>query len=611
MYKKAAFSAAILLGALSGLSSDAAERERNYQLQLGLGFAAPFNLEEPFIDLAKTRNATWQFGLGGQKRINNKEALDAGYLDPKTYMPTRKSRQTSYAAVAVFMPNANRYAQYYAGDYVLDWTGEAFGFMQRWPKSFERRRTDNRVEFSMPAAGAKGGALRFSNIGDGFTSFRLYRKENEARLARGELWNPDFINYVRRYDIVRTMDIQSTNNTAVRRFDQLAGMNEPWGQGSGPMWPEPPFFSIPYEVLFDLGVSANVKLWMTLPPQLGSPVAASDPALRQDDRPNRISGKKMVESAAKNAGVTLKSPEWEKFAKEFVDRYVASGYPLDRPLYLEVGNEIWNTAAGFWVSTRYAEGVGKGVNPEWNMGNGYGVLVARYMMALESEFVKRKIRPKITYVVASHTANPWRTKQALEGLANYLTQNGVEPAPYLDMTGVAVTNYYGHFNAMSQALFNESNPKKYAPLWIAEVQKDPEAFAHRLEALLADGPRNVKANGPWVIAQWRQHKAVAESAGSHFIGAYEGGSHLLPPKELTRNKAFLNWWLAWHWSEGNADVARRINQKIVKAFPGIILSNYESIGTLTPASPWNDGHYSKSTPMMEMWDEFAKPVPSQ
>ncbi|MCB2112677.1 MAG: hypothetical protein R3C42_08420 [Parvularculaceae bacterium] len=609
--KKAVFAAALVAGALSVMSSDASERKRDYQLQLGLGFAAPFNMEEPFIDLTKTRGAGWRFGVGRQKRISATEALEAGYLDPASYMPTPKSRETSYAAVAVFMPNADRYREYYAGDYILDWKGEAYGFMQRWPKSFERRRTSNSVEYSMPAAGAKGGALRFSGVGEGFTGFRLYRKEYAARLAKGELWNPDFLNYVRRYDIIRTMDLQSTNNTAVRRYDQLAEMDEPWGQGSGPVWPEPPFYSIPYEALFNLGVTADVKMWMTLPPQLGSPIAAADPSLRRDNRKFRISGEKVRDSAAKNAAETLKSPEWEKFAKSFVDRYVASGYPLNRPLYLEVGNEIWNLAGGFYVSTRYAEGIGRGVNPEWAVGQGYGVLVARYMMALESEFARRKIRPNVTYVVASHTANPWRTKTALEGLAEYLKRNGVEPAPYLAMTGVAVTNYYGHFNEMSKAMFGVSKPAEYAPLWIAEMKKDPEAFARRLETLLAEGPQNVKANGAWVIARWREHKAFADRAGSRFIGAYEGGSHLLPPKELVRDKSFLAWWLAWHWSEGNAGVARRINRDIADAFPGVIISNYESIGTLGPDAPWNDGHYSQSTPMMDMWDEFAKTAPAK
>ncbi len=607
-----AFIAALAFaGALCGLTSDAAEQKRTHQLQLGLGFAAPFNMEEPFLDLAKTRSATWEFGVGKGQRLAAAKALEAGYLDPATYMPTKKSRETSYAAVAVFMPNADRYSSYYAGDYVLDWDGEAYGFMQRWPKSFERRRTDNSVEYSMPKAGAKGGALRFSGVGDGFTSFRLYRKENAARLARGELWNPDFINYVRRYDILRTMDLQSTNNTVIRRYDQIANLNEPWGQGGGATWPEAPFYSIPYEILFNLGVTADVKLWMTLPPQIGAPISPADPSLRQDNRPFRISGKKVGDHAAAHVKETLASPEWEKFATAFADRYVASKYPLTRPLYLEVGNEIWNNAGGFYVSTNYAAGIGRGINPKWGIGQGYGVLIGRYMMALETEFARRKIRPNIIYVVASHTANPWRTKAALEGLSAYLVQNGVDAARYLDMTGVAATNYYGHFNEMSKAMFGVSKPQLYAPLWIEEIKKDPDAFARRIETLLTDGPKTVKANGPWIVARWKEHKTLAERAGSHFIGGYEGGSHLTAPKELVRSKIFLDWWLAWLWSDAGADVGRRINQEIIDAFPGTIVSNYKSIGTLGPDAPWNDGHYSKPTPMMDMWDEFAKQVPAR
>ncbi|MGE0182690.1 MAG: hypothetical protein AB7F91_07475 [Parvularculaceae bacterium] len=606
--KRSAAAAFALIGCLFSLASDAANQERRHQLQLGLGFAAPFNMEEPFIDLGRTRDAYWTFATPNGQRISGAEAIEAGYVSPTTFMPSKKSRESRYAAVAVLMPNSNLYPDYYAGDYVLDWTGDADGFMQRWPVSVERRRTSNSVEFSLSRQQVKGGSLRFRNIGDGFTNFRFYRKQYKPLLDKGELWNPDFIKYVRRYDIVRTMDLQSTNNIMVRRFDQIATMSEPWGQRAAIAWPEPPFYSIPYEVLFDLGVKANVKIWMTLPPQIGSPISTADPSLRREDRKNRLNGKKFIQYASDHARETLQSPEWEIFAKEFVDRYVASGYPLTRPLYLEVGNEIWNSAAGFYVSTNYATGIGSGVDPKWKLGHGYGVLVARYMLALEKEFARRKITPNVTYVVASHTANPWRTKQALDAIAVYLKENGVEPAPYLDKTGVAVTNYYGHFNEMSASMFGVSQPAQYAPLWIAEAKKDPDGFARRIEKLLVEGPPNVKADGAWVIARWREHKAYAEKGGSHFIGAYEGGSHLLPPKELIQSKEFLDWWLAWHWSEGGADVARTINRNIVEAFPGVILANYESIGVLGPRAPWNDGHYARSTPMMDMWDEFAKPA---
>ena len=596
---------------LAGLSSDAAEDARTYKLQLGVGHAKLYNLEEPFLDIAKLRDADWTFELRGKGRLGPREAIAAGYLDPTTYLPTPKSRETKSVAIGVVLSGAEDFKDYYADDYVLDWRGEAYGHMLRWPKNAEKRRTSNSVEYTLTGATAKGGALRFSDIGEGFTGFRFYRKKYAALIERGEIWNPAFIDLVRRYDIVRTMDFQSTNNELVRRFDQIAKMNDPWGQGASMAWPEAPYFGMPYEVLFNLGVKADVTLWMTLPPQIGSPISSADPSLRRKDRPGYVDAAAFQESARAHASETLASSEWDVFAKEFTDRYVASGYPLSRPLYLEVGNEVWNFARGFYVGTNYAIGLAKGVNPEWSMRQGYGVLVARYMMALEKEFARRKIRPNVIYVVGSHVANPWRTKQALDGVTDYLKMNGVDPKPFLARTGVAVTNYYGKFDSMSEALFGTNKPAVYAPQWIAEIEKDPDALARRIEKLLVEGPDSVKSTGPWIVARWAEHKAFADKAGSRFIGAYEGGSHLLPPKELEQSPKFMAWWMAWHWSAGSADVARRINQQLIAAYPDAIIANYLSVGAPSVKAPWIDGHYARPTPMSEMWLEFAKPAAAQ
>lgn len=607
--RTAAASLAVLL-ALAGPDGDAAEPAkdpRSHQLQLGLGFSAPFNMEEPFLNAAKTRAAGWTFEKKGEGRIEGGDAVRAGLLDPETYMPTKKAAFSDFAAVAVFYSGAEKFPDYYADTYVLDWKGDARGLMQRWSGNAQEDRRQNSVSYKLTKSQAKGGAMRFTAIGEGFSDIRLYRARHAALLEQGEVWNPDFIDYVSRYDIVRTMDIQSTNNIQVRRFDQIATMEEPWGQRSTMSWPEPPFFSAPYEILFELGNKANVAIWLTVPPQLGAPISPADPSLRRKDRPGRLDYEAFRDATAAHAKETLASKEWEVFAKAFVDRYLASGYPRTRPLYVELGNEIWNRAPGFAVSSYYAIGIARGLNPKWKIGQGYGALSARLAVALDKEFASRKISPNIVYVIGSHVANPWRTKEALEGFAAYAQTLGADPKPLLAKTGVAVTNYYGQFNAIGAALFGSDRPAVYAPLWIEAIRKDPEALERRLTTLLKDGPATVKLTGPWVVAQWKEHRKFAEGAGGRFLGAYEGGSHLVPPKELANSKEFLGWWMAYHWGPNGADIGRTLNRQLIDAFPGVVIANYESIGAIKPESPWIDGHYAKPTPVMEMWDEFARP----
>lgn len=607
----ASLSILLAVSAQGGGAAEPPADQRSHQLLLGLGFSAPHNMEEPFLDAARTRAAGWRFESKTEGRIEDADAVRAGLLDPETFMPTKKAAYADHASVAVFYSGAEKFPDYYADTYVLDWKGDARGLMHRWGGLAQEVRRKNSVAYTLTRAQARGAAMRFTAIGEGFSDIRLYRARHAPLLEQGEIWNPAFIDYVSRYDIVRTMDIQSTNNIQVRRFDQIATMEEPWGQRATMSWPEPPFFSAPYEILFELGKKADVAIWLTVPPQLGAPISPADPSLRRKDRPGRLDYEAFRDATAGHANETLASKEWEVFAKAFVDRYLASGYPQTRPLYVELGNEIWNRAPGFAVSSYYAIGIARGLNPKWKIGHGYGALSARLAVALEKEFAARRVSPNIVYVIGSHVANQWRTREALEGFGAYAQTLGADPKALLAKTGVAVTNYYGQFNAIGAALFGSDQPAVYAPLWIEAIRKDPATLEKRLTTLLKDSPTATKLSGPWVVAQWKEHRKVAEGAGSRLLGAYEGGSHLVPPKELTTSTEFLGWWMSYHWGEAGADIGRTINRRLIDAFPGTVIANYESIGAIKPESPWLDGHYAKPTPVMNMWDEFARPAGSR
>ncbi|MFN0024913.1 MAG: hypothetical protein ACKVS5_13555 [Parvularculaceae bacterium] len=585
-----------------------AAKTRAHQLQLGLGFSAPWNLEEPYLNMAQTRGAGWEFEGAGKLRIEPSEALADGMLDPETWMPTKKAASAKFGAVAQFFSKSGDYRAFMADEWVIDWKGDARGFMQRWDGRGNPERTDNSVTYSLTPDTFSHGFLRFSQIGEGLSDIRLYRKKNAERLARGEIWNPVFLDHARRYDILRTMDIQSTNNIQVRRFDQIAALSEPWGQRATTSWPEPPFFSAPYEILFDLGVRTGSKIWLTIPPQLGAPISWADPSLRRKDRPDRLDGALFTETVRKHAKKTLASEEWDVFARAVADRLLASGYPLDRPLYVELGNEMWNNAAGFFVSTAYARGVGKAFDPEWRVGHGYGALSARMVLAFEREFARRKVRPRIIYVLATHTANPTRTRDAFVGFSAFLIGEGEDPKKYLAMTGVAGTNYFGKFEDLTTLMFGKTPEDAALARWLAAIKADPKALEEKVAGHLTRGPASAKATGPWIAAQWRQHQKIALEAGSAFLGGYEGGSHLNLPGPLAASPEFMAWWRPFHWGEEGAGVARSINAQLIEAFPGAIISNYASIGPLNGAAPWMDGHYAARTPMMRMWEEFSRPA---
>jgi hypothetical protein len=584
----------------------AEEAPRTHLLQLGLGHAAPYNLEEPYLNVAQLRSAGWEFDRAGG-RMKTPEAVTGGYLDPSTWMPTAKASAMKNGAIAQFFSNAEGYEDFYADEWVIDWKGEAYGFMQGWDGRGKPKRDENSVTYSITPQNFTKGSLRFSRFGDDFSGIRLYRKKNAERLARGEIWNPVFLDYARRYDVLRTMDIQSTNNSPIRRFDQIATMTDPWGQSGGTLWPAPPFFSAPYEILFDLGVRTGSKIWVTVPPQIGAPVGWADPSLRRKDRPDRLDGALFIATTTKHAKKTLESEEWDVFAREFAKRLVASDYPLDRPLYVELGNEVWNNAGGFFVSTAYARGVAKAFDENWRTGHGYGALSARMAIAFEKAFAELKIRPKIIYVLGTHTANPTRTRDALEGFSSYVRGTGGDPKALLAKTGVATTNYFGNFKDLTLLLFGETPDSEVAARWIAAAKEDEDGLRRKISDHIINGPANRKATAAWIVDYWGRHRKIALEFGSTFIGAYEGGSHLNLPGGLANSPEFMAFWRDYHWGEEGAEMARQVNRRLIDAFPGVMISNFMSIGPLKGAAPWMDGHYSRPTPMMRMWDEFARP----
>jgi hypothetical protein len=67
--------------------------------------------------------------------------------------------------------------------------------------------------------------------------------------------------------------------------------------------------------------------------------------------------------------------------------------------------------------------------------------------------------------------------------------------------------------------------------------------------------------------------------------------------------------MQYHWGEDGADIARKVNDDLIEAFPGAIIANYKSIGRPGPSNPWIDGHPAAPTPMHEMWNEYARPAP--
>lgn len=581
---------------------------RDYQLQLGLYFTAIWNDEQPFLNLVKSMNGDWSAFDSKGPVVDTPGLRSGGYLDDKTGLPKRLPDGAVQFVGSRFLLDLDDHPGFVAGHYALEWDGEANGYIQGQPRELQSRSGENSLRFFVPYDGKTFRQLRFSMIrGDGVKAVRIFREEYRDLIEAGEIWNPVFLDYAKRYDIIRTMDMQATNASPVRRFADVARPEDAfYSNRFEAEWPAAARYGAPFEVLFDLANKSGAKLWLNIPPMIGAPLHPAHPSLRQDDHEDRVDGDKIRAMARIHGREIVASGEWEIFAKEFVDRLVAAGYPPDKPLYIELGNEIWNFGAPFYVHTHYAWGVGQAFNSRWGMRQGYGVLSARWASALESELAARGLDYNIVYVLASQTAWPERTSQAIEGYKRQLENAGDLSGRILSRTGVALTTYSHCSKAFGESAFGKLSDDELRAAWEQAIYADREGLKKRLRDYCVNGPASEGATRAWIVKNWRAHQQLAEKEGIKLLGAYEGGSHDYPKKLLRESEKFRAWWKEYHWGPYGADVVRQVNRAVAEAFPGIILSNYASMGEIGDA-PWFDGHYAEETAMLRMWDEFANP----
>ena len=608
----AKFAGALALAAIPffSINESSAEEKPVDQgpLQLGLHLMAPINLESPFIDLSRTGRTRWALKMTDGSTMDFPEALAAGYIDPATGLPSHIPSGGKSWRGSAFFTNTNRFRPFYQGEYILDWEGDAFGFMSGGKRRDIIKRTDNSVTFNLPANANQIRTLAFNRFGeDGLKNFRLYRKEHKALLDAGEIWAPEFLDHVRKYDIIRTMDTQSTNGSPIRSFADVAKVDDVfWGNKINHKWPQFQRYGIPYEVLFDLATKADASLWLHIPPMIGAPHHMASPALYSEKRKKGIGAGSLRAMGRKNTATILESPEWEIFAREFVDRLVASGYPQDKPLYVELGNEVWNFVLPFIYHTNYAHGVGMGINEKWNYRHGYGVLSARWVSALEAELISRDLDYNITYVLAGQTAWAGTTRLAMMGFRHYVKSVGGDIESLLPKIGIALTTYSSCFKPFSKERFGGASGPEIRKAWEEAIEADPEGLKKAYRDYCVDGPASAASTRAWVVKKWREHAAIAERQGVRIIGAYEGGSHDVPDRSVAKGApVFRNWWKDYHWGPYGADVVRQVNLAVRAEFPDAILSNYASIGPISLGGPWIDGHYSTPTDMSRMWEEFS------
>jgi hypothetical protein len=162
-------------------------------------------------------------------------------------------------------------------------------------------------------------------------------------------------------------------------------------------------------------------------------------------------------------------------------------------------------------------------------------------------------------------------------------------------------------NGFVAARFGDPKSDDARNKFVNAIRDDGASLRNDAHAYCLDSPASERFTRAWILARWKAHERHAKRAGARFIGAYEGGSHETPNRNLLKSRSIKAWWTNYHWGEEGADVVRQINLSLIDAFPGVVLSNYTGVGEVG-GHPWNDGLQGENTEMQRMWREFGRPA---
>jgi hypothetical protein len=253
--------------AVFGFASAPAVAQSNQTSPLGVGLngVTYYTSEQPFLNIFKTAQMPWDTGGGA----NGPVALDAnGY--PTSMIPPGGG--APYGALGSLMLRA--LTSYPAGNYVLLYDGEGtvlLGFDASLVSS-----SPGRQVYTVATPSNNGIVLRITatdpnKTGNYIRNIRVvYSPDStastigarESLLNGGEIFNPDFINRIAPFRVLRFMDWMGTNNSTdgANWSARTLPSNVSWGmQESGATR------SVPVEVIVALGNKIGADIWVNMP----------------------------------------------------------------------------------------------------------------------------------------------------------------------------------------------------------------------------------------------------------------------------------------------------------------------------------------------------------
>lgn len=530
------------------------------KIQIGYFFSNVWSPEQPYIDKLAANGPLWverDTSQPGWPHIADLRDLVAdGVVDAETGMPNKGTRRLVSPGLFPL-----RWIDAVVGRWRLEWSCENAGPCADVNLQGIKAVTKGEgfIVFDVsPDEGNGEGVITVAERYQDMADISLFRLDDEADFRNGKVWRPALIDNGKQYHVIRTMDLQNTNQATIRRADQVPPLSFPW---NGLAFAGAQYEGPPIQRLLELGVQTGAEIWLQTPTHLGYPV---------DEISNA--------TARTNAKAIVDSPEWRNYADKLAIALIESGYPSDRPLYVSYSNEVWNF---LFANTHYVNALAQGLyDEEWEYRRAYGEIMARLAVHMEAALKQAGREQKIIYVIEGQAAAPYTIIQSLRGAKNWADRSGIGWESLAPKFGTSVASYwgngnfpddldYGDFDALTDHFLNGS-----ATHW---------GTINAILSALAD------------------INEMSQNYGVKMIGAYEGGSHFNRPPSMTRAD-----YDAWLYGADGGRVNAAVNDAIRDVYPDFILSNYVWQGPR--GEPWLEGLSSDNNPLAESWDKYLRPV---
>lgn len=306
---------------------------------------------------------------------------------------------------------------------------------------------------------------------------------------------------------------------------------------------------------------------------------------------------KAVVSANFSSIIAAAKIEYRTYAQRCIQNLIDAGYPDNFIVYIEIGNENWNSLTP--LSQRYCLAVeghirnrtdGKPVLPATSNGAGGCGYIANLMFTEFARVISEmKPNQQHKFVVGVQTPSQnWGDRYCM-GWNTYIQEFPTNSLP-IARTGLTTTNYWsGAFNWNPNRSPGRGNPWGVATEaeFVAAFQASYAVSLQNLENDIVAWYTNPTSTNSSIYGQMAfidLQVATSNKYGCEYIGSYEGSFHEDTSSHATNAGGLLGFTLGINTlnsirnsillGSGGDAITRAAIQAFVARYPGKIISNY-------------------------------------